>query len=166
VPRTARFAVVALIALAVSSPAGAKLKPGFTNDVCALLSAKQVSAISGLSAKCTNAAPSQGPGSTIYVGNWAGLTPTSPTLQVTIASYADASLLKLAKHNLKQGLSGPPEHVTGLGGPAYEAKGAFAVGIHITVGKYLAYISLNTIKQPPSSPKLIEPVAKAVAAKL
>lgn len=166
-PRTSRFvAVFVLSALATTSPAGAKPKPAFAGNVCALLSAKQVTAISGVSTKCANAAPSQGPGSTIYIGNWAGVTPTSPTLQVTIASYSDAGLLHLAKQNLKEGLSGPPKKVTGLGAPAYEAKGGLAVGIHITLGKYLVYISLNAIGKPPSSPKLIEPVAEIVAGKL
>jgi hypothetical protein len=120
---------------------GAGAKPAFNGDVCTIVSAKQVTSISGVSAKCTAAKPSKGPGSTIYVGNWAGLTPKSPTVQVTVASYTDP-------------------------GAAYEAKGASSVGIHVAVGKYIAYLSLNGVGTPPKSPTVLEPLAKAVAARL
>ena len=126
----------------------------------------QVTAISGVSSKCTNAKLSREPGSTIYVGNWAGLTPKSPTLQVSVAVYTDTGAFQLAEQNLKQGLPGPPKKVYGIGSLAYEAKGALSVGIHIAVGKYIAYLSLNTIGTPPKSATLLEPLAKAVAARL
>ena len=54
----------------------------------------------------------------------------------------------------------------GIGSLAYEAKGALSVGIHIAVGKYIAYLSLNTIGTPPKSATLLEPLAKAVVARL
>jgi hypothetical protein len=163
VPIGLRLTTVLLAALVTASAAGAA--PGFKGNVCGIVSAKQVTAIAGVSSKCTNAKPSQGPGSTIYVGNWAGLTPTSPTVQVTIAAYTDAGALQLAQSNLKQGLPGPPKKVAGLGGPAYEAKGALSAGIHVTVGKYIAYITLS-VRTPPKSATVLEPLAKAVAARL
>ena len=110
--------------------------------------------------------PLQGPGSTIYVGNWAGLSKTSPTLQVTVAVYTDPGALKLARQNLKQGLPGPPKKVAGIGSAAYEAKGALSAGIHVAVGKYVAYITLATTGAPPKSATVLEPLAKAVAARL
>lgn len=159
-----RPTVVLCAALATASAAAAA--PGFNGNVCGMVSAKQVTAIAGVSSKCTKAKPSQGPGSTIYVGNWAGLTPKSPTVQVTVAVYTDSGALQLAKQNLKQGLPGPPKKVAGIGSAAYEAKGALSVGIHVAVGKYIAYISLNTIGTPPKSATVLEPLAKAVAARL
>jgi len=159
-----RLAILVFAALATASAAGAA--PGFNGKVCAMVSAKQVTAIAGVSSKCTNAKPSQGPGSTTYVGNWAGLTPTSPTVQVTVAVYTDTGALRLAKQNLKQGLPGPPKKVAGIGSAAYEAKGALSVGIHVAIGKYIAYISLNTIGTAPKSATVLEPLAKAVAARL
>ena len=160
----AKLAVLVFVGLATGSAAGAA--PGFNGKVCAMVSAKQVTAIAGVSSKCTNAKPSQGPGSTIYVGNWAGLTPQSPTVQVTVAVYTDSGALQLATQNLKQGLPGPPKKVAGIGSTAYEAKGGQAVGIHLAVGKYIAYISLDTIGTPPKSATVLEPLAKAVAARL
>ncbi len=159
-----RLPVLVFAVLATAPAAGAA--PGFKGNVCAMVSAKQVTAIAGVSSKCTNAKPSQGPGSTIYIGNWAGLTPKSPTVQVTVAVYTDTGVLQLAKQNLKQGLPGPPKKVAGIGSAAYEAKGALAVGIHVSVGKYIAYINLNTIGKPPKSATVLEPLAKAIAARL
>ena len=159
-----RLAVLVVAVLATASGAGAA--PGFKGNVCGMVSAKQVTAIAGVSSKCRSAKPSQGPGSTIYVGNWAGLTPKSPTVQVTVAVYTDTGALQMAKQNLKQGLPGPPKKVAGIGSAAYEAKGALAVGIRVAVGKYIAYISLNTIGTPPKSATVLEPLAKAVAARL
>ena len=161
---SSRLAGLVFAGLVTASAAGAA--PGFKGNVCALVSAKQVTAIPGVSSKCTNAKPSPGPGSTNYVGNWAGLTPRSPTVQVTVAVYTDTGALQLAKHNLKQGLPGPPKKVAGIGSAAYEGKGALSAGIHVSVGKYIAYISLNTIGTPPKSAAVIEPLAKAVAARL
>jgi hypothetical protein len=159
-----RLAVPVFAALATVSAAGAA--PVFIGNVCAMVSAKQVTAIAGVSSKCTNAKPSQGPGSKIYIGNWAGLTPQSPTVQVTVAVYTDTGALQLAKQNLKQGLPGSPKKVVGIGSAAYEAKGAQAVGIHLAAGKYIVYINLNTIGTPPKSATVLEPLAKAVAARL
>ena len=158
------LAALVFAALATASAAGAA--PGFKGNVCAMVPARQVTAIAGVSSKCTNAKPSQGPGSRIYVGNWPGQTPKSPTVQVTVAVYTDTGALQLAKQNLKQGLPGPPKKVAGIGSAAYEAKGALSVGIHVSVGKYIVYINLNTIGTPPKSATALEPLAKAVAARL
>ena len=65
--------------------------------------------------------------------------------------------------------AGPPraaEEGGRIGSAAYEGKGALSAGIHVSVGKYIAYISLNTIGTPPKSAAVIEPLAKAVAARL
>lgn len=157
--------LIAIFGALLAAP-GARALPAFAGKVCALVPSKQVTAIAGLSSKCVNAKPSQGPGSMIYVGNWAGATPTSPTLQVTVAVYKDPGALKLAVQNLKQGLPGSPKKVTGIGSAAYESKGANAVGIHLVVGKYIAYINLNTIGAPPKSAVMLEPLAKTLATHL
>ena len=96
-PLTSVLVAVAVASLAASA-AGATGR--FKSNVCGLLSAKQVTAVHGLTAKCTNAKPAQGPGSTIYVGNWAGQTARSPQLQVTVFHYTDAGALQLATRNL------------------------------------------------------------------
>lgn len=158
-----RGLVVAAL-LWAASPADAS--PSFNGDVCALLTAKQVTSIAGVTAKCNNQPPQQAPGSKIYVGDWMGATPKSPSVQVTVAVYSDKGMLRLADHNLAQGLPGPPKKVVGIGDAAFEAKGGFAVGIHVAVGKDIAYITLSSIGKSPKSPSIIEPVAKDVAAKL
>lgn len=162
-----RLGLACVAALATAWPASAS--PVFNGNVCALLTAKQVTAIAGVTSSCKNQAPLKGvAGANQYVGNWAGQTRRSPSLQVTIAVYPNAKSqwLQLADHNLMQGLSGPPKKVTGIGDAAYEAKGDFAVDIHVAVGTYIAYITLSQIGKDPSSPALIEPIAKDVAAKL
>jgi hypothetical protein len=143
--------------------------PVFSGNVCALLTAKPVTAITGVTSKCKNVAPLPGPGSTQYVGNWAGVTPKSPALQVTVVKYTDPGALQLAVHNLKQGLSGgTPKKVAGIGDAAYEAKGSASAGpgIHVAIGKYIAYISLSTVGGAALSPSVLEPIAKDVVAKL
>ena len=141
--------------------------PASKVDVCGLLTAKQVTAIAGVSAKCKNLAAQPGPGSTLYVGNWAGLTPKSATLQVTVAVYSDPGVLHLAVHNLKQGLpGGVPKPVAGIGTAAYEATGAMAAGIHVAVGNDVLYITMTDVGAPPKSAAVVEPVAKDVVAKL
>jgi len=151
-------------ALALTSAAGAGST--FGGNVCRLATAKQVAAIPGVSSKCSNAKPSKGFGSTIYSGNWAGKTPTSARLQVTINLYTDTGALQLAKRNLKQGLPGAPKKLAGVGSAAYQASGAGAAAIRFSVGKYIAFISVNTVGAPPKvTPQLIA-LAKAIAAKL
>ena len=94
--------VLALVLVPAKAP-----KPAFSGNVCGTVPANVVAAIPGVSPHCTNAQPVPGPGSTDYVGNWTGA-PRLPGLQVTVASYTDKGLLELARHNLKQGLPGPP----------------------------------------------------------
>jgi hypothetical protein len=161
-----RYAVVVAALLCCAQTAGAA--PVFSGNVCGLLTAKQVTAISGVTAKCKNEAPIPALGGKQYVGDWAGLMATSPSLQVTVVKYADPGALQLAVHNLKQGLSGgTPKKVTGIGDAAYEAKGPpdAGPGIHVAIGKYIAYINLS-VRGPSSSPTLLEPIAKDVVAKL
>jgi hypothetical protein len=164
-----RYVVVVAAVLSCTQTAGAALR--FGGNVCGLLTAKQVTAISGVTAKCKNEAPLPGPlpGSTQYAGNWAGVTTKSPALQVTVVKYPDPGMLKLAVHNLKQGLpGGTPKKVTGIGDAAYEAKGPpdTGPGINVAIGKYIAYINLATVGGPQLSPSLLEPIAKDVVAKL
>jgi hypothetical protein len=156
--------VAVLVVLVTSAPGAAK--GGFAGNVCALLTAKQASS-TGATAACKNAAPLPGPGSTDYTANWAGTTTTSPSLQVTVASYSDTGLLALARKNLKQGLNGPPVKVTVKGlGVIYEAKGAAASGLHFATGKYVVYIVLGSLKTPPNAPSSLVPLAMAVKAGL
>src|SRR5262245_51573029 len=119
---------VAVLAAALVAAGVAAATPASKVNVCGLLTAKQVTAIAGVSATCKNAAPLPGLGSMLYTGNWSGVTKKSPTLQVTVAVYSDSGALQLAVHNLKQGMSGgTPKKVAGIGTDAYEAKGAMAV---------------------------------------
>ena len=162
-----RYVVVVAAVLSCTQTAGAALR--FGGNVCGLLTAKQATAISGVTAKCTNEAPLPGPGSNQYTGNWAGVTTKSPALQVTVVKYTDPGVLKLAVHNLKQGLpGGTPKKVTGIGDAAFEAKGPpdTGPGIHVAIGTYIAYINLATVGGPPLSPSLLEPIAKDIVAKL
>jgi hypothetical protein len=158
--------LIVLFAVLVIAPA-ATAAPVFKGNVCGLLTAKQVTAIAGVTAQCNNQPPLPAPGGKQYEGDWKGVTPKSPTLQVTVVVYSDSGWQQKADHNLPQGLpGGTPKKVTGIGDAAYEASGTFAVGIHVAVGKNIAYISLNEVGKTPNSPVLIEPVAKDVAAKL
>jgi hypothetical protein len=156
-------AVVAVVAtLATASAAGAKSNL----KVCRLLTAKQIATIPGVSSKCTEAKPLPGPGSTIYGGTWAGKTPTSPSLQVNVSTYADKSVLKLAKSNLNQGLVGTAKKVTGIGSAAYGATGASAAEIHFAAGKDVVAVILTSIGKKPKLTPALKALAKAIAAKL
>jgi hypothetical protein len=158
------LALAVFATLAAASAAGAR--SGLSVDVCRMLSAKEVTAIPGVSSKCTNAKPANGPGSTIYTANWAGTTPKSPSLQVTVSLYTDSGALQLAKRNLNQGLPGTPKRVTGIGSAAYEATGASSTGVQFNVGKYIASIRLTTMNKPQRSTAPIEAIAKAIARRL
>jgi hypothetical protein len=144
--------------------------PAFKGNVCGLLTAKQVTAVPGLTSACKNAAPLPGPlpGSKEWTGNWSGTTPKSPTLQVTVVKFADPGTLQLAVHNLKQGMSGgTPKKVVGIGNAAYEAKGnGFGPDINVAIGNYVAYLALSSIGTPKPTLAEIEPIAKDVVASL
>jgi hypothetical protein len=161
--------VVVLAAVLATAPA-AGAAPAFKGNVCGLLTAKQVTAVPGLTSSCKNAAPLPGPlpGSKQYEGNWAGVTPKSPTLQVTVVKFADPGTLQLAVHNLKQGLPGGTlKKVTGIGSSAYEATGiGLGPAINVAIGNYVAYISLSSIGSPKPTPAQLDQIAKGVAAKL
>jgi len=141
-------------------------------DVCKTVPAKVVRSVPGVGSYCTDTPPQAAPGSTDYVGIWtdrpetakSGKTGTGPqaSLEVTIARYTDKGLLKLAVQNLDQGLPGPAIRVMHLGGPAYEAKGAMAVAIHIAWKNYVAYVGLTSVRFRPSSPKVLRPLAKVL----
>jgi hypothetical protein len=162
------------VSLASSSVGGPKQSAAI--DVCKVVPGKVVRAVPGVGSLCTVTPPEAGPGSTDYVGTWTdgpeiakgGKTGPGPqaSLEVTIARYTDKGLLKLAVHNLGQGLPGPATSVHHLGGPAYEAKGAMDVAIHITWKNYVAYVTLTSVKNPPSSPRVLEPLAKALTESL
>src|SRR5262249_13152988 len=80
------FRIAAVLLAALTTVGGAEAKSSFPPSVCALLTAKQATAL-GATAKCTNQAPLPAPGSTQYVGSWAGSTTKSPSLQVTVSKY-------------------------------------------------------------------------------
>ena len=155
------LALLAALATASSAPA----RPSAV-DACRLLTAKQVTSVQGVSPKCTTAKATAGPGSTIYGANWAGKTPRSPGVQVTVSLYTDQGMLGLAKRNLNQGLSGTPKKVVGIGSAAYEATGGFSTGVRFAQGKYVVLVSVNGIGKPTWSTKSVEGLAKAVAGRL
>ena len=157
-------AVVVLAALGICGSAGAH-PATFKGKVCGLVAPKVIATVPGVSTACTEEAPLQAPGGKDYVGTWKGLTPTT-SLGITIESFSDTGLLVLARTNLKQGLVGQPKNVAGIGDEAYEAKGTGSVDIKADVGKYIATITLTSVKSPPKSPAEIAPVAKAVVAAL
>lgn len=155
------FVAVAIIVATAAAPAAAG--PSFAGNVCRLVTTRQIAAIPGVSTRCTNMRPAQGPGSTIHVGHWAGKTPGSPGLQVTVTSYADQGALQLAKRNLGQGLPGTPKRVSGIGAAAYEATGTGSSAIRFAVGKYVVYVIATPA---PRSLRPLEALARAVAAGL
>ena len=81
-----RLTPLAVLAVAAATAASAAAAPPFAGNVCRLLTARQIATIPGVSTRCTNLRPAPGPGSTLYVGHWAGKTAGSPGLQVTVAS--------------------------------------------------------------------------------
>jgi hypothetical protein len=157
------LAITLLAALATASSAGARST--FGGNVCHLLTAKQVTAVQGVSPKCTNAKPMAGPGSKIYVGNWSGKTPRSPRVQVTVSLYTDQGALQLATRNLGQGLPGTPRKVARIGSAAYEATGGFSTGVRFAKGKYVVLVSVDGIGKPSWSNASVEKLARAVAAR-
>lgn len=158
------LALALFAALATAPPSSAR--PSAAVDVCRLLTAKQVTAVQGVSSKCTKAKPMAGPGATIYGANWPGKTPRSPGVQVTVSVYTDQGALALATRNLNQGLPGPPKKVAGIGSAAYEATGGFATGVRFVKGKDVVLVSVNGIGKPSWSTKSVEALAKAVAGRL
>lgn len=163
VSRLTSLLAAVVVALTVAAAAAAAAPP-FHGNVCGLLTARQVAAVPGVSTRCTNLRPAQGPGSTLYVGHWAGKTAGSPGLQVTVASYADQGALALAIRNLRQGFpGGTPRSVSGIGTAAYEATGAGSSAIHFAVGKDVVYLVATPA---PRTIKPLEAIARAVAARL
>jgi hypothetical protein len=158
---TARVVLpVALLALTATSAASAGT--GFAGNVCTLIPARQIAPIVGSPSHCTKAPTTQGPGSTMYVGTWTGPA-GSPHLQLTISAYSDQGVLQMAKLNLRQGLpGGTPKRVTGIGSAAYEASASKSTGIHFSVGKYVAYLTLGK----PRATASLEALAKTIAARL
>ena len=150
---------------ALTTAAAAAARPTFGGNVCGLLTAKQVTAIQGVSPRCTNAKPSPGFGSTIYAGNWSGKTARSPRVQVTVSVYTDQGALQLAKRNLAQGLTGTPRKVAGIGSGAYEATGAGAAGLRFASGKTTVLVIVTALGKPPST-KSAETLAKSIDARL
>lgn len=157
----ARLTAAVALATALAATSAAAARAPFKGKVCALATAKQVTAIQGVSSRCVNAKPQPGPGATIYVGNWAGKRPTSPSLQVAVQVYKDAGMLQLAKRNLNQGLPGRAKRIAGIGSAAYEATGAGSTAIRFIVGNYVATVSLTTTGR--RSRSALEALAKTIA---
>ena len=159
-----RTVVVLLAALAV--PAGASAgAAAFKGKVCSLVSSKTVTAIKDVSPACSEQSPLPSPGGKDYVGTWKGLTPTT-NLQITIEAFTDPGMLSLATHNLKQGLVGTPKSVSGIGNRAFESRSALAVDLKLVTGKYIAIITLSSVRKPPKSPAELESLGKAVVTAL
>ena len=158
------LALVVLTTLATAAPAVARPSSGV--DVCRLLTAKQATAVQGVSPKCVNAKPMAGPGSTIYGANWPGKTPRSAGLQVTVSRYTDQGALGLATRNLNQGLPGPPRKVAGIGSGAYEATGGISTAVRFAQGKYIVLVGVSGLGKPSWSTSSVETLAKAVARRL
>jgi hypothetical protein len=135
-------------------------------SVCRLLGKKQVSAIRGVSTRCTSQAALPGPGSTTYVGTWAGTTAQSPHLQVTVSVYTDGGALQLAKRNLDQGLTGAPKKANGIGSGAYTASSPMATEVKFAVGKDVVVVIASPIAKSSRSSRSVEVVAQALAKKL
>jgi hypothetical protein len=159
-----RTGIVAFAAAAVTGSAvGART--GFSGNVCGLLTAKQVTAIPGMTSTCKKQPQTVGPlGSTDYEAIWRGA-PTE-SFQVTVEVYGDRNALARAKRNLNQGLLGTATRLKGVGDLAYESKAAMGVDINVAVGKDIAIIVLTDVRKPPSSPAEIVPVTKAIVALL
>jgi hypothetical protein len=168
----AALALLALPAVPMNVADGPVHKQAAAIDICKTVPAKVVRAVPGVGSYCTDTPPEAAPGSTDYVGTWtdrpetakSGKTGPGPqtSLEVTIARYTDKGLLELAVQNLDQGLPGPAVPVKHLGGPAYEAKGTMTVAVHITWKNYVAYVGLTSVRLPPSSPKVLGPLAKVL----
>jgi hypothetical protein len=162
--RTVRttFISVAIAAVAAAAAANASASgTAFKSNVCRLVSPAQIARIPALSSNCANAAPTQAPGATLYTGNWSG----SPALQLTVAAYTDRGALQRATRNLKQGLPAAPHRVTGIGTAAYTATGANATGVHFTVGKYVAYLTLAGVTGKAATAQA-ETLAKSIVQRL
>jgi len=162
-PMIVRAAIPIAIA-AVFAVNAAAAGPVFRGDVCSLLGAKQATGIRGVASTCTNAKPAAGPGSKIYIANWAGKAARSPQLQVTVSLYTDSGMLALATRNLKQGLPGAPKKIAGIGSAAYEANGSLATGIHFADRAYIVAVTVTGKRTWTDTS--VGAVAKAVAAKL
>ena len=160
------FRTVVVLLAALVLPAGATAgSAAFKGKVCSLVSSKTVTAINDVSSVCTEQSPQPSPGGKDYVGNWKGLTPTTG-LQMTIEVYTDPGMLSLATHNLKQGLVGAPKSVSGIGDGAFESKNASAVDLKLVTGKYIAIITLSSVRKPPKSPTELVALGKAVVTAL
>jgi hypothetical protein len=106
-----------------------------------------------------------GLGSKIYTAIWANKSKTAH-LTVTVTVYANPSVLKLAQHNLNQGLPGAPMKLKGVGSAAYQATGSGEAGIHFSVGKDVVLIILNTTGSMPKVSTALVSLASGVASKL
>ena len=157
--------VLALLA-ALATASGTPAQTSAAVDACRLLTARQVTAVHGVSPKCVTAKPMAGPGAMIYGANWAGKTPRDAGIQVTVSLYTDQGALALAKRNLNQGLPGPPKKVAGIGTAAYEATGGISTAVRFAKGKEVVLVGVSGIGKPTWSTKSVEALAKAVAGRL
>ena len=161
-----RFRTVVVLLAALAVPAGASAGATlFKGKVCTLVSSKTITAINDVSSACSEQPRLQSPGGYDYVGTWKGFTPTT-SLEVTIEVFTDTGMLSLATHNLKQGLVGTPKSVSGIGNGAFESKNASAVDLKLVTGKYIAIITLSSVRKPPKSPTELEPLGKAIVTAL
>jgi hypothetical protein len=160
-----RMTAALTIAAAAAAPSAAAAPGAFRGNVCSLATPKQVTAIPGVSSRCTNGKAAPGIGAKSYVGTWAGTKPTLSGLQVSIDAYTDSGMRGRAVSNLNEGLVGSrPKKIAGVGSAAYEATGAGKTEIQFASGKYVARVIVATTGK--RSRVALQALAKAIAARL
>ena len=166
--------LVRLVAPAMTI-AGAATVPNLATDasastkavhVCSLVTTSVATAISGVSSKCSSAAPTPGPGSTQFSATWAGKS-TTENLIVTVSAYTNSGALSLAKKNLNQGFpGGKPAKLTGVGTAAYQVNTAGAAAIHFSAGSDVVYIILTKTGATPKVSSSLIALARSIAGKI
>ena len=157
------IAVVAAsgVAAYLTTPAVAGPR-AFSGNVCAMVSAAQVSALKA--PKTCKPATLKSAINTAYYGTWAASSPTGPHLTVSVVAWKDSALLAAARSHLNI-LPGPPKKVTGIGSAAYESSAGQLTVINFVVGSDICDINLRTAK-PIGSLTAFNALARSIASKL
>jgi hypothetical protein len=155
--------VVALpgVATYLATPAVAGSR-AFSGNVCAMVSAAQVSALKA--PKTCKPATLKSAINTAYYGTWAASSPMGPHLTVSIVAWKNSALLAAARSHLNI-LPGPSKKVAGIGSAAYESSAGQLTAINFVVGSDICDINLRTAK-PLGSLTAFNALAKQIASKL
>jgi hypothetical protein len=135
----------------------------FSGNPCSLVSSKQVASF-GIPPQCKSTTL-KASGLSSSNATWAGaLTPTSPHLSISVATYESTSspLWNLGLQTLDKLPGGPAKKVSGIGSLAYESSGTSINAINFVVGKQIVDINMRTASAPKSR-AAFEALAKAVA---